>query len=139
MRIYATEQDLIEWPVEQTGHEKAALRAASSLVEGATLTALYAVEADGMPADPDVRAAFRDAVCTQVEAWAALGIDPRKGAAGATAAGVVTGKSIGGASITRTAHARAGDDRAVAVSALTGQAVTILRGVLPCSAVRAVD
>lgn len=139
MRIYATEQDLTEWPVTPTGHEQAALRAASALVEDATLTAIYDVDADGMPTDPDVRAAFRDATLAQVEAWAALGIDPRKGAAGATAAGVVTGKSIGGASITRTAHARAGDDRAAAVSTLTGQAATILRGVLPRSAVRAVD
>lgn len=131
MRVYATEDDLTEWATEPIDHATALLRAASALIDDATLTAVYDVQADGMPDDPDTRDAFRDAACAQAATWAALGIDPRLGPAGATGKHTVTGKTLGKASLTYSASERSGDDLATAVTTLTPQAVSILRGALP--------
>ena len=131
MRVYATEDDLTEWATEPIDHADALLRAASSLVEDATITALYPTDEDGCPADTDTRDAFRDATCAQAATWAELGIDPRLGPAGATGKRTVTGKTLGKAALTYSAPERSADDLAAAVTILTPQAVSILRGALP--------
>lgn len=131
MRIYATEADLTAWAGAPVDLAVPLLRAASTLVEDATVTALYAVDADGYPTDPGIRDAFRDAVCAQAESWAALGIDPRKGTVGVTQQRQVTGKSLGSATLSYSTPTRSTDDLVDAVHTLAEQAATILRGALP--------
>lgn len=131
MRIYATEQELTDWTGSPVDLAVPLLRAASSLVEDVTVTALYRTDVDGYPADPELRAAFRDAVCAQAESWAALGIDPRKGTAGVSGERVVASKGLGSAQITYAVAERAADDRAAALAQLSEQAASILRGALP--------
>ncbi|MFJ9657615.1 hypothetical protein ACIRPR_06555 [Streptomyces griseoflavus] len=46
------------------------LARASRLVSAATKAALYDTDPAGFPSDTDVRDAFRDATCAQVEVWA---------------------------------------------------------------------
>ncbi|MGA5209019.1 hypothetical protein ACWCV2_15495 [Streptomyces pseudogriseolus] len=46
------------------------LARASRLVSAATKAALYDTDPAGFPSDTDVRDAFRDAVCAQVQVWA---------------------------------------------------------------------
>lgn len=46
------------------------LARASRLVSAATRAALYDTDPAGYPSDEDVREAFRDATCAQVEVWA---------------------------------------------------------------------
>lgn len=68
-RVYATEADLTAWlPTGATlpADPDAALRAASEVVDEMLLTALYAVDAAGMPTDTGVAAALADATCAQV-------------------------------------------------------------------------
>ncbi len=55
------------------------LARASQMVRGATKTALYATDDDGMPTDSDVLSGFRDATCAQVSAWITAGIDDPSG------------------------------------------------------------
>ena len=131
MRVYATEDDLTEWTGDPVDLAAPLLRAASSLVETCTVTALYAVDDEGYPSDPIIRAAFRDATLAQAEAWHALGLDPRKGAAGVSGEATVTGKSLGGASLSYAVPARSTDDRVAALHTLDDRAAAILRGALP--------
>lgn len=131
MRVYATEEDLTEWAGAPVDLAVPLLRAASALVEDSTVTALYAVDDEGYPADTTVREAFRTAVCAQAVAWDALGIDPRKGTAGVTQQRQVTGKSLGSATLSYSTPSRSTDDLVDAVHTLAEQAATILRGALP--------
>ena len=138
MRVYATAEDLDEWdqwepPIESP---ERLLRAASALVEDATLTAIYSTDRDGYPVDPAVRDAFRDATCAQAAQWHRLGIDPDQGAAGVTRQAQVTGKSIGSASLSYATPGRATDDMAAAATQLAPLAATILSGALPRSRVQ---
>ncbi|MFE5777083.1 hypothetical protein [Brachybacterium sp. NPDC056505] len=125
MRTYATKDDLPEG-LEPQGDVGAQLVYASALVEGYTRTALYVTDGDGYPQDPAIADAFKVAVVTQVAAWAALGIDPSAGVAGTSTGGVVASKSIGSASLSYQASARAADDKAAAVSTLTPTAASLL-------------
>jgi hypothetical protein len=101
MLTYATTAQLAVWTGAAAPTNAAALlRSASLLVRRATLTAIYDVDAQGMPTAPDVAAAFRDATCTQAATWASLGIDPAKGAADT----LPVSKSLGSASITYATH-----------------------------------
>lgn len=114
MLVYATATDLAALPWSITpapGGVDRLLWSASALVTTATRSAVYAVDEEGMPTDPAILAAFRDATCAQVSTWVALGIDPAAGGAdAATATGrIVTSKSLGPASF-----AYAGVDAAVA-------------------------
>lgn len=104
MLIYATSADLVDPPWSLStlpANVDQLLAAASLLVLGATRSAVYRTDADGYPLDPVVRAAFRDATCSQVTTWIALGIDPAAaGADAATSSGrVAASKSLGPASV----------------------------------------
>ena len=124
MLIYATSAELTTWlGVAAPANATTLLRSASILVHRATLTAIYDVDAAGLPTDADQLAAFRDATCSQVATWIALALDPAKGAAGA--AKVVTSKSIGSASITYAVTAAAAA-MANAATDLSQEALLIL-------------
>ncbi|WP_406334353.1 hypothetical protein OG814_11820 [Streptomyces zaomyceticus] len=75
-RVYATPEQLTEW----TGRPAPAdadriLARASEDIDDALLTALYDVDDNGMPTDPDVAQALTDATCAQVEYQQATGDD----------------------------------------------------------------
>lgn len=128
---YAAEEDL---PAEIDGQalpDSATvdryLRTASGLVTRAIRRDRYETTSGGLPTDPDLAAALRDATVEQVTQWVAANIDPLK-------AGVVQpdrqvkSKSRGGASVTYT-----DDDpgvtarRAAAAGDLCDTAVVILQ------------
>jgi hypothetical protein len=95
--LYATADDLatfIESPTPPAGAERL-IKGASALVRSATRAALYDTTSAGLPSDPDVAEAFKDATCAQAAEWARRGIDP--------ASGVTPGRpqssSIGGATV----------------------------------------
>lgn len=77
-RVYATSDDLTAWldpdPVPEAA-ERMLRRASRFLDDRLLLTAVYPVDADGMPTRPDHRDALRDACCALVEWWAANGDD----------------------------------------------------------------
>ena len=69
MRVYATVSDLATFLGDTPPDDaQALLNRATRLVEGLTVTARYATDADGLPEDLDVSETFRDAVCAQA-AW----------------------------------------------------------------------
>ena len=72
------------------------IRRASSMVQRAVRSARFEVTPAGMPEDPDVMDALRDAVCEQVTVWVENDINPTviQGASSA-----VTSSSIGDASV----------------------------------------
>lgn len=125
--IYATAEDLqaAPWSIELDPDTAESLIArASRLVRRATLTAVYDVDDDGAPTDATVAAAFRDAVCSQVETWAALDINPAKGAADGGSA--IAAKSFGGASLQYVSDASTVEARARAATSLSADAHRIL-------------
>jgi hypothetical protein len=72
---------------------------ASQRVDEATVAAIYDTDDTGQPTDPNISAAFTEAVCAQVAAWQAAGIaDPSAGALMQPGA-VRSSKSLDGASI----------------------------------------
>jgi hypothetical protein len=98
--IYATPGDLTSWsgnpaPDNATG----LLRSASSLVGRYTRAARYRTTTDGLPSDPPVAEAFRDATTAQAAFWATNGIDPNAGSLAEMSKGHAIGKSIKGASV----------------------------------------
>lgn len=100
MLIYATADDLAEWSGKPAPDNAAALlRVASMLVSRKTRTAVYDVQPSGLPREPDILAAFRDAVTAQAHYWALNGIRPEAGVLGETGKNHVIGKSIGGAQL----------------------------------------
>lgn len=129
MIVHATEAQLAAepWGVS-AGNAGVLLRAASRLVDGALVTAVYAVDADGRATDPKVTQALADATCAQAAAWAALGIDPAKGAADDGGTAPVASKSIGSASIAydRSGAQLAAQARAQAATELAPEAWHIL-------------
>lgn len=125
MLIYATTEDLEGWldPEPAPTSSTRLLRTASQLVYRATINDHYATTG-GIPSDPEVRQAFTDATCAQVESWVALGIDPVKGKA--DPGRVAASKSIGGASVSYVQAGQA-EARAHLVDHLTDEAAAILR------------
>lgn len=125
MLVYATPEDLATW-TKQTAPEGAAqlLRSASGMVRHATRTALYDTTPAGLPSDPDVADAMRDATCAQAAAWAALGVDPATGPAGV--AGQVQSSSILSADVTYAAREGADADKVATLTALVPDAVMVL-------------
>lgn len=125
--IYATVDDLGKPPwnldIDPDVAEKLIARA-SRLARQATITARYDVDDNGAPTDETIAAAFRDAVCSQVETWTALDIDPAKGAADGGKA--VAAKSFGGASIQYSTYASTVEARARAATQLSLDAHIIL-------------
>lgn len=117
--MLATAADYTDW----TGNAAPAniipiLRACTSLVMDATMTAFYDVDSTtGLATDAQTLNAMRDATCIQAAAWVALGIDPSLG--GVTTATLASSKKIGTASLVRdTADVAAAS--AARQSALTG-------------------
>ncbi len=75
-RVYATPEQLAAFthaPAPE-GAERLLARASED-VEAALLTAVYRVDADGLPTEQPVVEALRDATCAQVEWQQALGDD----------------------------------------------------------------
>ena len=97
---------------------------ASRLVYRATMTAIYSTDATGLPVSTAIAGVMRDAVCSQVSTWAALSIDPAKGAA--DTGGLVASKGFGGATIQYAVYASSIEARATAARYLTPDALGIL-------------
>ncbi|MGW4648044.1 hypothetical protein [Kitasatospora sp. NPDC004289] len=68
-RVYATSADLVAYTGQAApGNADSLLTKASKFLDSQILRACwYAVDEDGMPTDPLVIAAFRDATCAQVQ------------------------------------------------------------------------
>ena len=98
MLIFATDADVEKWMGEPLDGRSvdALLRRASSLVQRAVRSARFAVTPAGMPQDPDIEEALRDATCEQVTVWMESDINP---AVVASSAAPVAASSIGDASI----------------------------------------
>lgn len=94
------------------------LRACTSLVLDATMTAFYDVDTTtGLATDTQTLTAMRNATCIQAAAWVKLGIDPDLG--GVVTPTIASSKKIGTASIVRdTADVAAAS--AARTAALTG-------------------
>ena len=98
MLIFATDADVEKWMGEPLDGRSVdvLLRRASSLVQRAVRSARFAVTPAGMPTDPDIEDALRDAVCEQVTVWLENDVNPVEVA---SAAAPVAASSIGDASI----------------------------------------
>lgn len=98
MLIFATHDDVVKWiddPLTDRNIDSL-LRRASSMVQRAVRSARFAVTPAGMPEDPDIEDALRDAVCEQVAVWLESDVNPVEVA---SAAAPVAASSIGDASI----------------------------------------
>lgn len=125
--VYATVADLTAVLGEATPDDATAtrmLRTASGLVRRATRAALYNTTATGLPSDPDVAEAFRDATTAQVQAWVTLGVDPLGGPAAVT--GTPQSSSIGPASVNYGTRPGADQDRVDTLTALVPDAADYL-------------
>ena len=127
-RVYASSADYDDY-VGKRGPDSIDRRsfvAASRHIDRELRGAVYATDAHGMPTDPAIRKALRDATCAQVEAWVAAG-DP-------TGTGAVTqfsSVSIGDVTLTRrpdNASGVAGNGTRLAEKAIT---VLMDAGLLP--------
>ena len=84
MLLYAAQEDIVGlWGLDRGDVPESdaldrALRAASRRVRHATRAARYDVGTSGLPTDPDVVEAMRDATVAQCLLWLANGIDPEK-------------------------------------------------------------
>ena len=98
MLIFATDADVEKWMGEPLDGRSvdALLRRASSLVQRAVRSARFAVTPAGMPQDPDIEEALRDATCEQVTVWLENDVNPVEVA---SAAAPVAASSIGDASV----------------------------------------
>jgi len=94
--VYATADDLTTFLGEAApANADRLLKGASNLVRTATRAALYDVTSAGLPSDPDVAEAFRDAACAQAAEWIDKGVDPGAG----TAPAAPQSSGIGGATV----------------------------------------
>ena len=98
MLIFATDADVEKWMGEPLDGRSvdSLLRRASSLVQRAVRSARFAVTPAGMPQDPDIEEALRDATCEQVTVWLENDVNPVEVA---SAAAPVAASSIGDASV----------------------------------------
>lgn len=70
MLLFANEQDVERWlGADAPDGVERLLRLASMKVGYAVRRAIFDVTPAGLPADPDVAEALRDATCAQVEVW----------------------------------------------------------------------
>ena len=122
MPVYATPDDLTDPPENALSQ----LRLASALVDDATMTAFYSVDAEGVPTNSDIRSRFKAAVIAQVGYWAELGINPALGVAGIASEKVATSKSIGSASISYESGERASLAKSNALGVLGPEALAVL-------------
>lgn len=99
MLVFAKPDDVVTWAgyaFDKDVNLQPLIRRASSMVQRAVRSARFEVTPAGMPEDPDVMDALRDAVCEQVTVWVENDISPT---AIASATGAVTSSSIGDASV----------------------------------------
>lgn len=99
MLVFAQPDDVVAWAgytFDKDVNLQPLIRRASSMVQRAVRSARFEVTPAGMPEDPDVMDALRDAVCEQVTVWVENDISPT---AIASATGAVTSSSIGDASV----------------------------------------
>lgn len=99
MLVFAQPDDVVAWAgytFDKDVNLQPLIRRASSMVQRAVRSARFEVTPAGMPEDPDVMDALRDAVCEQVTVWVENDINPTviQGASSA-----VTSSSIGDASV----------------------------------------
>lgn len=84
IRIYATVEDLRQWlqiadtspgdePDERLEDAEQVLRSASLIVDRVLRNSYYDTDDEGMPTDPDIRDALRDATCAQAERFIETG------------------------------------------------------------------
>lgn len=124
MRLYATPDDLVpEWMDTAPDNARRLIRAASVKVEHATRMARYAVDGDGLPTEPAVKNAMRDAVCHQVAVWTTAGLDPNAGTAGQNL--YIQSQSVDGGSVTFGGHVSI-EDRTAAATGLDQGTLEIL-------------
>ncbi|MFH9013969.1 hypothetical protein ACH4C6_21640 [Streptomyces sp. NPDC017943] len=121
-RVYATTAEYEAYTGTEAPAGAARLLArASRLVSAATKAAVYDTDPAGFPSDEDVREAFRDATCAQVEVWAKRDA-AAAGDASDPAASPWTSISAGGLSFSRqSAPVATAED-----TALTPEAAEIL-------------
>lgn len=122
MPVYAIPADLTDPPE----NAESQIRLASSLVDDATLTAFYTVDAEGLPIDEDIRSRFKAAVVAQVGYWSELGVNPALGVAGVSSERVATSKSIAGASISYESGERSSLEKSNALTVLGPEAMAVL-------------
>ena len=72
---------------------------ASQRVDEATVAAIYDTDDTGQPTDPNISAAFTEAVCAQVAAWQAAGITDPSASALMQPGTVRSSKSLDGGSV----------------------------------------
>ncbi|WP_263120854.1 hypothetical protein [Cellulomonas sp. RIT-PI-Y] len=120
--VYAVPSDLAGEPWNVDLDETAAaslLRRASTVVDGLTVTARYAVDGDGYPTDLDTSDALRDATCAQ-----AVWFDETGDTSGAE--GRFQSMSLGSASLTKAGAGSSTGASGTAESRISPEAVTIL-------------
>lgn len=123
MLVYAVPDDLADHMAEVPDDAEVLIRYASTLVRSATRFDVYDVTPAGMPDDPWVIDAFRDATCVQAAMWAANGINPAAGSAGVE--GGVDSSTIAGATVKyNTSHV---DHARASVDTLCPAALAVLR------------
>jgi hypothetical protein len=109
--VYATPEEYAEWlaagetPADPPAGAARALRAASAWVRALTKTAIYDVDAEGLPSDAATLAVFVEATCAQAEYAKSIG-DPY----GIGAAAVWASLKLGSASMSRGQSAGGGTD-----------------------------
>lgn len=123
MLTYAEPHDLADHMVEVPDDAEVLIRFASMLVRKATRFDVYDTTPAGMPDDPWIIEAFRDATCVQAAMWATNSINPAAGSAGVE--GGVESSSIAGGTVrfdtSHTDHAR------TSIDALCPMALEVLR------------
>lgn len=123
MLVYAESHDLADHMAEVPDDAEVLIRFASVLVRRATRFDVYDTTPAGMPDDPWIIDAFRDATCVQAAMWAANGVNPAAGVAGVD--GGVDSSTIAGATVKyNTSHV---DEARASVDTLAPMALAVLR------------
>lgn len=127
MLVYAAPDDLMDGWLDEppvTAEATRLLRAASILVRKATRCDLYEVDPSGLPTDPDIIEAMRDATCAHAAMWKRAGIDPGAGTAGREVA--IKSHTADGGSVTY-ADGPTAQEISASLMSLSSQALEILR------------
>lgn len=126
MLLYADVADLAGWVDEVPDDVETYIRLASGKVRTATRSARYDVGPNGLPSDPDVIEAMRDATCAQAALWISAKINPAE-AGISDDGGTVAAKSMGGRSVTYSATSQSvAQARSLAATELCQEARDIL-------------
>ena len=128
-RVYATRDDLVAYApagvtVPDEPEAGRLLARASEAVEAATISAVYAVDAAGMPTDPGILAALRDATCAQAVDWLTTGDELGQ-------AGRWQSVSIGSISLSGGTSATGAGGTSLGGLAVSAERVLRLAGLLP--------